>query len=1354
MSEESHEETRVAEEPQNALLDLDAIMSEAVQKFENLSKSVDPIFIEDDNNEPTYLRETLQSRQKSRESNRSARSINSVPAKKPVHLTKKGKKVEKKVRPTMSEIEEGQKVLNRMKTRWEVLRPIEPPKFDIVPSRIDFKDYLVNSNYIYPVTITNTSGQMHSLRIIPPGSPFFGIQNIKYASNTDGRLAPGMSMEFEVVLYRKDRAQDNDWDVSDVVEIKTLSDTITIPLRAYRPPTTCSVLLPKNHVLNAAVHNTLTAKLCFETASLLEQTILLDVSSDHATVEFSPQEFVIDESQEIDVELKIHFHKIGEHTLNFAFLNVDAIFETIQSFKVQALMHHLQFENKKLDLSLSKNIIAGESFDIDVPIVAGTDLPLVLKPEMIIRESSGFAFKPLKEIVFNRSGTKQFSIGGTISALRSFDLDVCFHMTSSVGSFSLSKLLVLHISFNVTIPKVSLVTNTLYFNDIYTGSMAQKNISIRNDSTVSLTMKCELQGLSTDTIVGSIRSSVKLGPSRTIRIPVEVVPMICGHSFVNVHLTTSTNQEFDVPVIVCAMAPTLVTSPGVIDFGIIPATFSESAYEASIDLAATTSLAIDDVALDPAARLSDRISFELHDHPDVTRLVTRLTVGSQPEHIDTYVEVPLGAGMVPIRLVGSVVRPIVTMDPIMNSFELYEGASEMVNVIVSIETPVDVELEWQMAEITEDNFDVEIIPDKFILGPDKLSQNVSFVVRGADSFSHNNVQQLQASLYSHTYPLLKECGVSLNVHLAPPLVAIREGKPERVPSPASFDSLSMFTLEGRSSSRPVSGEPQSLRMKTRSELGLSIDTLDFGVVRLSQPATKHIALHNFGPVDVEFTFDAEYLIAKEVKASKRNRRTMLKSTRVKEAKHKMFKKIETPWCVEMIDTVVVPTCKTIMVEVKYVQFVPGDFSVPLHISNKTGSFNETVSLKASVVENVVTLQPSALGLDVKHNTLLWNNVMPSVNTSPVRRTLTFVNACNLPVAVKWYITESNQPMVTTRLTPNGLSLEPWHPSHAESGSSSGFSLEALEQTFVANQKNKVPVLFDVTKTDANKAVHEAALIGVTELEIDGKIVPLRAIELKLRAVVKIPRVTFDERQVLRFTSLLDTEFKQEVRTMRIANPSTFPVTFDLDCEGPLNILSVEKPTGLLGPSSIQLQPLEACIVTLQPCLTPQTIGNYAYKALHRIEAGLVVQFNKTSVKQQLPCVIHVVEPEATVHNVDFGTMEVGTIHKLPLIPAVHNEIAVHWRVSPEPVESDFIQFTDTKGVMSGIAIAEKADVVGLLSMPTRSPRSNFHRSLGVTMITCSPEEAVGDFSYDFDFVVTNGLKEQVHKFVVSGNVVL
>ena len=72
--------------------------------------------------------------------------------------------------------------------------------FRVEPASINFVDYQVNSIYEIPLKVTNIASVSKRIKFIPPQTSNFTVKNVKYPSELNGDIAPGMSVSMFIAF--------------------------------------------------------------------------------------------------------------------------------------------------------------------------------------------------------------------------------------------------------------------------------------------------------------------------------------------------------------------------------------------------------------------------------------------------------------------------------------------------------------------------------------------------------------------------------------------------------------------------------------------------------------------------------------------------------------------------------------------------------------------------------------------------------------------------------------------------------------------------------------------------------------------------------------------------------------------------------------------------------------------------------------------------------------------------------------------------------------------------------------------------------------------------------------------------
>ena len=111
--------------------------------------------------------------------------------------------------------------------------------FKVEPKSILFVDYQINGVYEIPLKITNNSAISQRFKYLPPASEHFSIRKIKYPSQSESMIAPGMSVIMSVAFNAPSFA-----DFDDVLKLVTEENSFEIPIRARREPPVVKLVNP------------------------------------------------------------------------------------------------------------------------------------------------------------------------------------------------------------------------------------------------------------------------------------------------------------------------------------------------------------------------------------------------------------------------------------------------------------------------------------------------------------------------------------------------------------------------------------------------------------------------------------------------------------------------------------------------------------------------------------------------------------------------------------------------------------------------------------------------------------------------------------------------------------------------------------------------------------------------------------------------------------------------------------------------------------------------------------------------------------------------------------------------------
>ena len=136
-------------------------------------------------------------------------------------------------------IQSMNKKITFLKNPRQVLSPNNPKlgklgkenSFRLNPECIIFSEYEEGGVYEIPLTITNVSGLLRRIQVLPPSTELFSIASVIYPSPDKGLIAPGMSGKILIHFHAVSLAEFDDEFV-----IKTEQQALKVPIRARREP--------------------------------------------------------------------------------------------------------------------------------------------------------------------------------------------------------------------------------------------------------------------------------------------------------------------------------------------------------------------------------------------------------------------------------------------------------------------------------------------------------------------------------------------------------------------------------------------------------------------------------------------------------------------------------------------------------------------------------------------------------------------------------------------------------------------------------------------------------------------------------------------------------------------------------------------------------------------------------------------------------------------------------------------------------------------------------------------------------------------------------------------------------------
>jgi hypothetical protein len=102
--------------------------------------------------------------------------------------------------------------------------------FKVTPGELLFTNYEEGGLYEATLTVTNVSGILRRLQVLPPATESFGVASVKYPGK-DGYVAPGMSIQVIVTFSPSSLA-----DFTDDLVLRTEQLNISVPLIGSRDP--------------------------------------------------------------------------------------------------------------------------------------------------------------------------------------------------------------------------------------------------------------------------------------------------------------------------------------------------------------------------------------------------------------------------------------------------------------------------------------------------------------------------------------------------------------------------------------------------------------------------------------------------------------------------------------------------------------------------------------------------------------------------------------------------------------------------------------------------------------------------------------------------------------------------------------------------------------------------------------------------------------------------------------------------------------------------------------------------------------------------------------------------------------
>eukprot|EP00603_Paraphysomonas_imperforata_P012272 CAMPEP_0114456490 /NCGR_PEP_ID=MMETSP0104-20121206/3660_1 /TAXON_ID=37642 ORGANISM="Paraphysomonas imperforata, Strain PA2" /NCGR_SAMPLE_ID=MMETSP0104 /ASSEMBLY_ACC=CAM_ASM_000202 /LENGTH=2201 /DNA_ID=CAMNT_0001628979 /DNA_START=70 /DNA_END=6675 /DNA_ORIENTATION=- len=189
------------------------------------------------------------------------------------------------------------------------------------PGTIVFDSYEVGKEYCQSISFRNISSSSRTIRVIPPASPHFSLQQLKYPSvSKGGVIAPGMCVKADLMFFPQSLA-----DYYDCLQVETEGGSYEVEIVAKRDPPVLS-LPPVIDIGNCLVGDATRSSIsCLNSGGrgsfkIVRASHYPDIPSD---VDFNdcmrippftiyPLEFSLDKGESIDITLEFMPLTIGD----------------------------------------------------------------------------------------------------------------------------------------------------------------------------------------------------------------------------------------------------------------------------------------------------------------------------------------------------------------------------------------------------------------------------------------------------------------------------------------------------------------------------------------------------------------------------------------------------------------------------------------------------------------------------------------------------------------------------------------------------------------------------------------------------------------------------------------------------------------------------------------------------------------------------------------------------------------------------------------------------------------------------------------------------------------------------------
>ena len=290
------------------------------------------------------------------------------------------------------------------------------------PGSIVFDSYEVGKNYVQSVSFRNISSSSRTIRVIPPASPHFSMQQLKYPSvSKGGVVAPGMCVKADLMFYPQSLA-----DYYDCLQVETEGGSYEVEIVAKRDPPVLSlpsVIDIGNCLVGDATRSSIS---CLNTGGrgsfkIVRESHYPDIPED---VDFNdclrippltiyPLEFSLDKGESIDITLEFMPTTIGdfEEVIYVVGDNEQAIAVSLkcQGRQVNAYISEINSlqvpvgdERVKKDLFFSPSFVGSEN---EQEIVIRNDTGISLEYEWVWLDHStkNILRGGLEELIMNES---------------------------------------------------------------------------------------------------------------------------------------------------------------------------------------------------------------------------------------------------------------------------------------------------------------------------------------------------------------------------------------------------------------------------------------------------------------------------------------------------------------------------------------------------------------------------------------------------------------------------------------------------------------------------------------------------------------------------------------------------------------------------------------------------------------------------------------------------------------------------------------------------------------------------------------------------------------------------------------